>query len=62
MKNFNSFEICLNLREIFTIGLNSNIPINNTFTARIDILPPSQYGGSIRIIPALDTGDASIGY
>ena len=48
--------------EIFTIGINSNTPINNTFTERIDIQPPSQYGGSIRIIPALDNNGASIGY
>ena len=33
-----------------------------TFTERIYIQPPSQYGGSIRIIPVLDTSDASIGY
>ena len=44
------------------ISLNSNIPITSRFTTRIDIQPSSQYGGSIRSIPALDTGDASIGY
>ena len=46
---------------IFTTGINSNTPINHTCTERIDIQPPSQYGGSIRIIPALGTNDASIG-
>ena len=47
---------------ICTLGLSSNTPITNTFTTRIDIQPPSQYGGSIRIIPALNTVEASIGY
>ena len=44
------------------ISLNSNIPIHRRFTTRIDVQPPSQYGGGIRSIPALGTGDASIGY
>ena len=46
----------------FRNSLNSNVPINSIVTTRIDIQPSSQVGGSIRIIPALDTGDASIGY
>ena len=46
----------------FRISLNSNIPITSSCTTRIDIHAPSQYGGSIRIIPALNNGNASIGY
>ena len=44
------------------ISFNPNVPINSILTTRIDIPPSSQYGGSIRITPALGTGDASIGY
>ena len=44
------------------ISLNPNIPISSSFTTRIDIQTPSQYGGSIRIIPALNNGGASVGY
>ena len=47
---------------IFTLGGNSNTHISHTFTDSIDIQPPSQYGGSIRIIPALNKNEASIGY
>ena len=46
----------------FRISLNPNIPIRSSFTTRIDIQTPSQYGGSIRIIPALNNGGASVGY
>ena len=45
----------------FRISLKSNIPLNRVCSTRTDIQPSSQYGGIIRIIPALDTGDASIG-
>ena len=47
---------------IFTITIHSNTPINNAFTESIDIQPPAQVGGSIRIIPALNKNEASIGY
>ena len=47
---------------IFTIGIHSTTHITYTFTEIIDIPPPSRYGGSIRIIPALDNDDASIGF
>ena len=47
---------------IFTIGINSNASINNSFTEIINIRTPAQFGGSIRIIPALDNNEASIGY
>ena len=42
--------------------LNSNIPIKSSFTTRTDIQAPSQHGGSIRVIPALNNGNASIGH
>ena len=45
----------------FRISLNPNLPINSTFTTRIDVQPALQYGGSRRVIPAANSGDASIG-
>ena len=46
---------------IFTICIDSNASINNTFNNIVNIRTPSQFGGSIRIIPALDNNEASIG-
>ena len=47
---------------IFTVSINSNTPMHNTFTERIDIQPPARFGGSIRIIPALNKTYPSVGY
>ena len=42
--------------------INPNTLINNTFTDIVSIRTPSQFGGSIRIIPANYGNEASIGY
>ena len=34
--------------------------INTIFTSRVDIQPPAQFGGSFRIIPALNDNEASV--
>ena len=47
---------------IFTIGIDSNASLNNTFTDVVNIRTPSRLGGNIRIIPALNGNESSIAY
>ena len=46
---------------IFAISINPNTSIDKIFTSRVDIQPTAHFGGSIRIIPALNNNEASIG-
>ena len=47
---------------IFAISINPNTSIDKIFTSRVDIQPTAHFGSSIRIIPALNNNEASIGY
>ena len=47
---------------IFTLIINPNTSINDSFTEIVNIRTPAQLGGSIRIILALDDNEASIVY
>ena len=47
---------------IVTISINQDTLINNSFTEIVNIRTPAQFGGSIRIIPAPDNNEASVGY
>ena len=47
---------------IFTIGIDSNASLNNTFTDVVKIRTPAILGGNIRIIPASDGYESSIAY
>ena len=47
---------------ILTISISPNTLIHHMFSNRVDIQPPAQLGGCIRIIPALNSNGASIAY
>ena len=52
----------LKLNNVDILQSISTAPTNTTFTERITMRAPNQYGGAIRVITAIDEGQASIGF